>query len=272
MVQVKKDVVTWLKQWFPLKGTETRSLSEIVTALTGSITNLQNGKLDKSSVDSSFNSTSNNPAASNAIATWIHGGNIEASDVVLPHYDNVEDAINNLWESVNALEGVEFVKIVATLPTAAADTMNKLYVVTGSSTSSGGDYGIYVSYKEGNTYKWEQVDDALLKGFITQTAADTRYQAKIPLVTTLPDIGSVNDGDMYLVNNPSESQMSYTLVRAFKPGATTASWMWIVFPSRWDIQTMISPRALKTESLGTTITLKNKGETDEGCIIFNTVG
>lgn len=38
-MQVLRDVVTWLKQWFALAGTETRSLSEVVSDLTGLINN-----------------------------------------------------------------------------------------------------------------------------------------------------------------------------------------------------------------------------------------
>ena len=38
-----------------------------------------------------------------------------------------------------------------------------------------------------------------------------------------------------------------------------------------DIDTALSNKANKTAALGTTITLIDKGETNEGCIVFNTI-
>lgn len=87
----------------------------------------------------------------------------------------INSAIN---EQIGLLKGVEFVKVVTTKPTASASTMNKLYVVTDNKTSDGDDFGIFVTYQSGTTYKWEQIDDAILKGFLTKSVADGYYASK----------------------------------------------------------------------------------------------
>lgn len=82
-------------------------------------------------------------------------------------------------EKIGQLMGVEFVRTVTSLPEAKASTMNAIYLVTGSGTSSGDAFEFYVTIRSGTdpnyTYAWERIDDATLKGFLTKSVADGYY-------------------------------------------------------------------------------------------------
>ena len=59
--------------------------------------------------------------------------------------------------------------------------MNAIYVVTGDSSSTGSAYAMYVTVKNGNDYSWEKVDDADLKGFVTNSELTTALSSKANL-------------------------------------------------------------------------------------------
>lgn len=69
-------------------------------------------------------------------------------------------------------------KVVTTLPTASADTENKIYLVTGSKTASGNTYAEHITVKSGSTYKWEKLGevgaDVDLSTYVTSTALTTK--------------------------------------------------------------------------------------------------
>lgn len=69
-------------------------------------------------------------------------------------------------------------KVVTTLPTASADTENKIYLVTGSKTASGNTYAEHITVKSGSTYKWEKLGevgaDVDLSTYVTSQALTTK--------------------------------------------------------------------------------------------------
>ena len=86
--------------------------------------------------------------------------------------------VATLQSKVNALENVELVKIVSSLPTASASTINTLYVVTNGGSTTNNLYSIYVTVKNGTTYSWEKLDDADLQGFMTTDTANATFAPK----------------------------------------------------------------------------------------------
>ena len=86
--------------------------------------------------------------------------------------------VSALQSKVNALENVELVKIVSSLPTASSSTMNTLYVVANGSNTSNNLYSIYFTVKNNNSYSWEKLDDADLQGFMTTTTANNTFAPK----------------------------------------------------------------------------------------------
>ena len=81
----------------------------------------------------------------------------------------INSKIGDILTSITTLTNVELVTVVTTLPTASSSTMNKLYVVSNGGSTDKNLYAIYVTVKNGTTYKWEKIDDADLQGFLTSS-------------------------------------------------------------------------------------------------------
>ncbi len=89
-------------------------------------------------------------------------------------YTNLGTSANATQHTINTaidtkignLLAVELVTVVASLGTASADTMNKLYLVAESSSLTNDNYEIFVTVRTGTTgsysYAWEKVDSARL--------------------------------------------------------------------------------------------------------------
>lgn len=86
--------------------------------------------------------------------------------------------VTALQSKVNALESIELVKIVSTLPAASSSTLNTLYVVANGGSTSNNLYSIYFTVKNNNSYTWERLDDADLQGFMTTTTANNTFAPK----------------------------------------------------------------------------------------------
>ena len=66
--------------------------------------------------------------------------------------------INSAIDSaISNLTGADITKVVTTLPTASASTMNALYLL-----SSNGQYDIYITIEDNEAYSWEKLDDDVL--------------------------------------------------------------------------------------------------------------
>lgn len=182
-------IITWLKGWFYDKTEITNFLNNKanqsdLTTTNGNVTNLSNNKADKSGGASQITDT---------VAHSNLGTNAGANQ------SDINTAIDT---KIGALSTVEFVRTVTTRPTASADTMNAIYVVTGGSNSTGSAYAMYVTVKNGNNYSWEKVDDADLKGFVTNSELTTALSSKANLsdvytkneVYTKTEVDSLNCG------------------------------------------------------------------------------
>lgn len=168
-------IVAWLKGWFYDKDEITSKEQALQTQINnkastsdlnttnGNVTNLSNSKADKNGGVGQITDT----VAHSNLGT---AAGAKQSDINI--------AIDN---KIGALNSVEFVRTVTTRPTASADTMNAIYVVTGNSSSTGSAYAMYVTVKNGNDYSWEKVDDADLKGFVTNSELTTALSSKANL-------------------------------------------------------------------------------------------
>ena len=96
------------------------------------------------------------PLAHNQASSTIREGsalaNIGTSANATQHVINsaIDTAIGNLT-------GADILKVVTTLPTASASTMNALYLL-----SSNGQYDIYITIEDDGSYSWEKLDDDVL--------------------------------------------------------------------------------------------------------------
>jgi len=175
MVKSITGIVTWLKGWFFDKDEITSKEQALQTQINnkastsdlnttnGNVTNLSNSKADK------------NGGAGQITDTVSHSN---LGTTAGANQSDINTAIDN---KIGALNSVEFVRTVTTRPTASADTMNAIYVVTGDSSSTGSAYAMYVTVKNGNAYSWEKVDDADLKGFVTNSELTTALSSKANL-------------------------------------------------------------------------------------------
>lgn len=120
MVEIVEDVVTWLKSWFYDK-TEVYAKSETYT---------------KNEVDTALgNKLNSNLTTANKMLVTDNTGNVVLDD--LP--------------SFNAIE------VVATLPTASASTMGKLYIISENS-----KVNVYYTTQTAFSYSWHKMDTDIL--------------------------------------------------------------------------------------------------------------
>lgn len=226
MAQVVKDVVTWLKQWFPEKGEVVaksqgsgNASKNVVTDASGDVT-LEN----KVSVGTglAFDGTvANKINHSNSVTALTTSGlkkikhdaqghitetaNPTTSDLPnsetyanlgsnLTNQKLINDAINT---KIGALTGIEFIVITTNKGTASADTMNKLYVVSENS-----KVNYYYTKRSGTspnyTYSWEELDANIV--------ADVSWDSVTgkPSFSTVATSGSYND----LSNKPTIPDVS----------------------------------------------------------------
>lgn len=174
-------IVTWLKGWFYTKDEITTKENALQTQINNKASqsdlntlssNVAN-KLDASDyvVDRALSSSSTNPVQNNVINTAL---NNKANSTHSHTTANVTEssALSHIGTSANAtqhdvnsaidtlignLTGAEIIKVVTTLPTASASTMNALYLL-----SSNSQYDIYITVESSGSYAWEKLDDDVL--------------------------------------------------------------------------------------------------------------
>ena len=232
MTSVMKDVVTWLKQWFYTE-------SEIDT-ITGGLQSQINNKADTSDLSSKADKT--NGASQITDGNGASYTNISNSLTNASTQQDINSALNT---KIGTLMGVDWHVVVSSLPTASASTMGKLYLVAISG-SGDNNFKEYVTVEQSGAYSWEKLGEISGSGL------------------------SVDWSD--ITNKPS----------SFTPSTHTHSKSQITdfptIPSKTSDLTNdsgfisdVSGKADKTQALGVTITLVDKGQTNEGCIIFNTI-
>lgn len=174
-------IVTWLKGWFYDKDEITTKENALQTQINNkasqtdlnTLSSTVSGKLDASDyvVDSALSDSSTNPVQNKAINTALSG---KANSTHSHTTANVTEAtaLSHIGTSANAtqhdvnsaidtlignLTGAEIIKVVTTLPTASASTMNALYLL-----SSNSQYDIYITVESSGSYAWEKLDDDVL--------------------------------------------------------------------------------------------------------------
>ncbi len=310
MTTVMKDIVTWLKQWYytedeidtKLGNKANKNLGtanyNVVTDSSGDITveakptipsktsDLTNDGADGTNVfvannDSRLSDSrtpsshthgqvSNDGKITSTAVTVASGDNIlitDASDsskikrvanLLASHtkdsdangYTNISSSLTSsstqadINSAINTKMGdlldIKFIEITTDKGTASASTMNKLYIETKNSKTD-----VYYTKRSGSvgsyTYSWEDLDTDILDNLVINWSDVQSKPSWESSTSNIKMNGSVSVG----------SSGKFVYSDHIHPTDTS--------------------KADKTAALGTTVTLVDKGETNEGCIIFNTI-
>lgn len=276
MTSIMKDIVTWLKQWYYTEP----EVDTLIGGLQSQINNKANAsdltaKADKTNGASQITDTS--AGSYTNISTTLTNASTQAE---------INSAINT---KIGTLMGVDWIVVVSELPTASASTMGKLYLVAISGTGDN-NFKEYVTVENSGAYTWEKLGEISGSGLSVDWADITNKPSSFtPASHThgqVTDDGkitstavSVASGDNIVITDASDSsklkRVANLLAEHIKDSAahsnigSSANATQATINS--DIDTALSNKANKTATLGTTITLIDKGETNEGCIVFNTI-
>lgn len=222
MATAIKDVVTWLKQWFYTE-------SEVDT-ITGGLQTQINNKADTSTVNTLSNTVGNKADKSNGANQITDNNSANYTNIGTLSAGATQQTINNAINTkIGTLMGQDWIIVVASLPTASASTMGKLYLVAISG-SGDNNFKEYVTVENNGSYDWEKLGEISGSGLSVDWADITSKPSSFTPSSHTHNISDVNA-----------------------------------------LATTLSSKADNTSALGTTITLVDKGETNEGCIIFNTI-
>lgn len=203
-----------------------------VDTITGGLQTQINNKADSSTV-SSLSTTVGTKADKS-------GGAAQITDANSNNYSNIgslsanatqQDINSAINTKIGTLMDLDWIVVVSTLPTASASTMGKLYLVAISG-SGDNNFKEYVTVYDSGSYSWEKL------GEISGSGLSVSWNDVTDKPSTFPPSTHTHDDRYY-----TESE----------------------------VNTALSAKADKTAAVGTTITLVDKGETNEGCIIFNTI-
>lgn len=100
----------------------------------------------------------------------------ESVNLTLTNQALINAAIN---DKLNSLASIELVEVTNDLGTASSSTMNKLYLIAESSSSTNDNYEIYVTVRTGTSgnysYAWEKIDSTRidLSGYVQSNSIST---------------------------------------------------------------------------------------------------
>ena len=142
-------IVTWLKGWFYDKDEITTKENALQTQI--------NNKASQSDLNSLSSTVSGK-----ADSVHTHSSSDVVESNALTHIgtsaNTTQSAINSKLDTiVGNLTGADIIKVVTTLPSASASTMNALYLL-----SSNSQYDIYITTESSGSYSWEKLDDDVL--------------------------------------------------------------------------------------------------------------
>lgn len=142
-------IVTWLKGWFYDKDEITTKENALQTQI--------NNKASQSDLNSLSSTVSGK-----ADSVHTHSSSDVVESNALTHIgtsaNTTQSEINSKLDTiVGNLTGADIIKIVTTLPTASASTMNALYLLRSNS-----QYDIYITIENSGSYSWEKLDDDVL--------------------------------------------------------------------------------------------------------------
>lgn len=143
--------------------------------------------VDQTIVDGSSNAVAGN-AVYDALALKSDTGHTHTASEVIDSnaHSNLETSANATQSAINSaidtkigsLLSIELIAVVQSLPTASADTMNKMYLVAESSAQTQDAYEIFITVRTGSSgsynYAWEKVDNARLdlSGYVRKEDVD----------------------------------------------------------------------------------------------------
>ena len=218
MATIVKDIVNWLKQWYYTEAE--------VDTLVGGLQTQINNKADSTTV-SSLSTTVGTKADKTGGVAQITDANAHTN--IGTSANATQGAINTAIDSViGSLSNIRAIQIVSSLPTASADTMGKLYIISENS-----KINVYYTEQSGSSYSWHKMDTDILDELTI----------------------SWND----IQNKPS----------SFTPSAHTHDDRYY---TETETNTLLNAKADKTVAVDiNSIELADVGETNEGCIIFETI-
>ena len=193
----------------------------------------------------------------------------------------IDTAIGNL-SSINAIE------ITSDKGTASASTMGKLYIVNENT-----KVNVYYTERSGTspnyTYSWHKMDTDILDEFtVSWNDIQSKPSSFTPSSHThgflsnggvVSDVTTIASGDCILIADASNSykleSVANLLATHIKDDNAHSNISSSANATQGAINTAIDTaignKSDKTATIGTTITLVDAGETNEGCIIFNTI-
>lgn len=250
MAQVMKDIVSWLKQWFYTE-------SEVDT-ITGGLQSQINNKADSTTV-SSLTTTVGTKADKTGGVQQITDTNAHTN--LGTSANASQGAINTAIDSViGSLSNIKAIQIVSSLPTANADTTGKLYIVSENS-----KINVYYTEQSGSSYSWHKMDADILDEL---TISWNDIQNKPSTFTP----SAHNHDDRYYTETEVDGLLDdkldasdYVIDSALSSSSTNPLQNKV-------INTALNLKSAKSETIDIdNIELVNKGETNEGCIIFYTI-
>ena len=209
LAELYAHLKTLTSQWHYLKTEIDTALGGKVDKVTGKtltsndFTNTLKTKLDnieaeanKTIVDSSLSNSSANPVQNQVI----------------------NSALSGLDSRITALEGIDAIQVVQTLPTASASTMNRLYIINESS-----NVNVYYTEENNGSYAWHKMDTDILDDLSIEWAdIQNKPSSFTPSSHTHGNISNdgkvtttgTNNGSM-LVTTSSDVVVAQTVVDVF---------------------------------------------------------
>lgn len=285
MATIVKDIVTWLKQWYYTE-------SEVDTLIGGLQTQINN-KADSTTV-SSLSTTVGTKADKTGGVAQITDANAHTN--IGTSANATQGAINTAIDSViGSLSNIRAIQIVSSLPTASADTMGKLYIISENS-----KINVYYTEQSGSSYSWHKMDADILdeltiswndiqnkpSTFTPSSHAHGQVTNDGKITSTAVTVAS---GDNIVITDASDSsivkRVANLLASHIKDSSAHSNIGSSANATQSTINTAIdtalgnkanssdlSSKADKTVAVDiNSIELADVGETNEGCIIFETI-
>lgn len=188
-----------------------------ITDLEGTVGDLGDGKADKVHTHTESDITD--------LGDYIEKSNIDGlvkNDGTIDEHTYSQSGHTHLMSDITDLSLPAAVKVVTTLPSASADTMDKLFILVGNDTVD-----VYYTTKSGNTYSWNKMDDDILDNLSIEWS-DIHNKPSIPAdVSDLTDTTGVIPTDISDLTDttdiiPSDvSDLTDTNNTAFTPKSHT---------------------------------------------------
>lgn len=133
------------------------------------------------------------------LGDYIEKSNIDGlvkNDGTIDEHTYSQSGHTHLMEDITDLSLPAAVKVVTTLPSASADTMDKLFILVGNDTVD-----VYYTTKSGSNYSWHKMDDDILDNLsIDWSDVDNKPLVFPPdthshSIGDLPTANSITDGD-----------------------------------------------------------------------------